>query len=1266
MAIRDPTPSEVDENAIRQGEHFADAAASLEASSRIAGGIAADAAAGGVESLSGAVAADDVSAGGTAAYAIDFPAQTSEVLGAAQAEVIAASRLDDQAGTASRNVAESSGALGDAVKAAKRASVGAADASEERSSEISPVLEDMSNQAMNMLGSESHKFVERSATLMHEQTALRDAARLDGGQAILADDLPLMFDGQQAEGPYASGGDGLLAGSLLRAATSSAVDSNSGDDLYSRSSILPNVPDHAHPLRNAALGSQSPAALGTILGVNQAMNARSLLSTIRTSVGNLREGFHPQPPSAAPPILDAFVEQATIDSTHEAISDQDDESDTLKYDPMLELGEIKARTMHDMVADIPTDDGVKRVLFLSNEQCSMLADTPNCIDKLMEAFRIEKPQLVIQLMLSNGDTSWVDSSKKVWPLPKPLAITSVLEDGKFFCFDKNQVASALHVNHCNGKTFRVKKEGMHGFIKTFEDPEFGCYGRWHPEMKIAAGDWSTGDQITLDTNTACNPYTNYSWKSRRESLQADQRLVAFMQDVIIPLAAQTRAVVLCQAHVPDCSLATAFSKAYQTKKHLWSGQPPFTVIGMTNMMRHMYAGGKQKKFWRTLQHKISSWEAMESRYKAKWPEALPTDRDFDLDRGLVNFIVNDGLEKSNELSSLPYLTLQNEMIRQWTSRVPGFSLVSGFSFMNRVLLPLQSGSQVVFIDQRDRETAANLNCAFQDHIEFRDLLKSRGIADYLQNETLSFFHAALERDGCVSGTNSFKRKSIGGGSVASDEGTCWRRPLHAQIAEVRKQSASRDDVMEAERKEERIEKVAQYVVDACFEDIFDALPDRDERLAKGETKETFLLDIRLEKIRENIVCLKHPRMQSVNCSAIREAKQLIDSLTKVDRVPEFEPLDGLLLLQEAWAHYDIKMFLAAKYKRLAKSLYVIMLILGVLGVTLTVAQTEVATDSDRAKLCAAKGRRNGTVGATVLVDMNDVSEKLCTAAWTLEYFSPDWLSAGVVLVSILTTIVVSIEGYFNAAQRWRKLRTAALSLESAIWMYRTRVGPYATSQGVSPQVMFCEQMERWNASLVSSGDIVGTSVEKRYGDKVYKHYQFKGGLNLSEYADDFHSPMNAQRYISCRLHPKQRFYESRIPKYTRYRTIFQAVLFLSSSLSALLSYFDMLHPVAIVAAVTSAITSWTSFTDLGRKCERYTNAIRGIKDLERVWNTLTPIQQSDTDNITRLICQGERVLNSEFCTWSANTAQTSKSKAKHGKRDDARSAPSKAAQVQRH
>eukprot|EP00928_Gymnodinium_smaydae_P100038 TRINITY_DN970_c2_g2_i1.p1 TRINITY_DN970_c2_g2~~TRINITY_DN970_c2_g2_i1.p1 ORF type:complete len:1074 (+),score=154.58 TRINITY_DN970_c2_g2_i1:130-3351(+) len=909
----------------------------------------------------------------------------------------------------------------------------------------------------------------------------------------------------------------------------------------------------------------------------------------------------------------------------------DDHMELPDYDAQMEIGEIQTRTMYKMVAEVQTDAGVKRVLYLSNDQCTMLSGSSKCADKLMEAFEMQKPQLVIQLLLSNGDTQWVDDSRRVWPPCKPLEITHVLSDrnepsGRLFGFSEVDASHIFLVDDwhgTHGKTYKASANGKEGNIIVWKDA-MGCRGSWAPPMETSPSDWKVGDSIRIVRDTAMQPYGICPFNSRTESLEADQSLVTFMQEVIIPLAAQTNAVVLCQAHTPDCMLSRAFSKALELKKHTWSGKPPFTLIGMTSMMRHMYAGDHKKQFWKVLQKKIPSWDAMEARYQRKWPETSPIDRRFDLDKGLSNYVINDSLEKNNDVSALPFLTLQNALIRDWMSMVPGFSLISGFSFANRVLSPLQGGSQVVFVDARERTIPYSLEAAFDEHKEFRAQLTKQHIADFLVNETLSYFHSALHRDELHA-----KKRTAGHKK---------RRPLHAQIRELQKHIDNPEGEANIVEREERIKRISKYVVDSCFEDIFNVLPDKEEREAKGQSAARFLIDVRLEKIRENIATLSHPQMHSTNCYALREAKALISSLVTVDRVPDQEPLDGLLLLREAWDQYDIKMYLARRHKKMTKILYATILVLGVLGVIITIIQGDVEAAAEGQKICLSQPPGQSSLG--------------CNMSF-LKDFDAGAMGTTVLIISVLGSIIMSIDSFFNSAQRWRKLRTAALTLESMIWMYRTRTGHFAQGNEVSPQIAFRNELSEWSAGIVREGGLSRTSMEQHYQQAVFKHYQYVGGRALLDDVDDFHSPINAQRYIDLRLKPRRKFYEERLPKYVRRGVILQICVFMCSTVSAILSYYDIISAVAMISALSSAITSWMGFTDLSRKCERYTSAIRGIKDLERTWWTLTAVQKSDIRNINKLIIKGEMVLSSEYGTWSAASSS------RKGAKDAKRSAPVK-------
>jgi hypothetical protein len=208
------------------------------------------------------------------------------------------------------------------------------------------------------------------------------------------------------------------------------------------------------------------------------------------------------------------------------------------------------------------------------------------------------------------------------------------------------------------------------------------------------------------------------------------------------------------------------------------------------------------------------------------------------------------------------------------------------------------------------------------------------------------------------------------------------------------------------------------------------------------------------------------------------------------------------------------------------------------------------------------------------------------------------LSQSIFLLSVISSLLLSVIGFINPSARWRQLRASALALESIIFQFRTRVGPFVVSNmdPSSQYTAFSKALQTWREELVAGSDLQVSVLERKHKAKVYKHHQYSGP-DMIYGADDFHSPVKPEVYIAIRLLPAMEFYQARIPTRVRWRNIMQFLVFLSSGVSAVLTYYGFPAYVAIISSVGSAITSWQEFTDTGRKIERYTSAVRSIKNL---------------------------------------------------------------------
>ena len=72
----------------------------------------------------------------------------------------------------------------------------------------------------------------------------------------------------------------------------------------------------------------------------------------------------------------------------------------------------------------------------------------------------------------------------------------------------------------------------------------------------------------------------------------------FFEQVIIPLAASTNAIVLCGAVPGDDILSESFLRIFSVAQSKWSGPPPFTVLCSYGGIKKFYQNPDKKAHWR--------------------------------------------------------------------------------------------------------------------------------------------------------------------------------------------------------------------------------------------------------------------------------------------------------------------------------------------------------------------------------------------------------------------------------------------------------------------------------------------------------------------------------------------------------------------------------------------------------------------------------------------------------------------------------------------
>ena len=99
---------------------------------------------------------------------------------------------------------------------------------------------------------------------------------------------------------------------------------------------------------------------------------------------------------------------------------------------------------------------------------------------------------------------------------------------------------------------------------------------------------------------------------------AEEKLDAFMSEVVIPLAARTHAIVIVNPHDCMCCLARSFYRMVNLQRMRWGGHLPFSVVNVTGRIRDLYFNGSADAEWRKVRWNSKNWTARDKEIKRIW------------------------------------------------------------------------------------------------------------------------------------------------------------------------------------------------------------------------------------------------------------------------------------------------------------------------------------------------------------------------------------------------------------------------------------------------------------------------------------------------------------------------------------------------------------------------------------------------------------------------------------------------------------------------
>ena len=161
------------------------------------------------------------------------------------------------------------------------------------------------------------------------------------------------------------------------------------------------------------------------------------------------------------------------------------------------------------------------------------------------------------------------------------------------------------------------------------------------------------------------------------------KLDHFMASVILPLAAQTNAIIFCSACPATCMLASSLTRMLSVHRSTWGKEPPFTVLSTTCSVSALYQNPDLNAVWRSVRRASRAWrqrdtailEATCALHKNEVPEL-----GVDLDPNAMIYLLVDAIDHRGIIGDRgAFLKLSNELLRYLATSLPSLTIKTGHS-----------------------------------------------------------------------------------------------------------------------------------------------------------------------------------------------------------------------------------------------------------------------------------------------------------------------------------------------------------------------------------------------------------------------------------------------------------------------------------------------------------------------------------------------------------------------------------------------------------
>jgi len=182
-----------------------------------------------------------------------------------------------------------------------------------------------------------------------------------------------------------------------------------------------------------------------------------------------------------------------------------------------------------------------------------------------------------------------------------------------------------------------------------------------------------------------------------------------------------------------------------------------------------------------------------------------------------------------------------------------------------------------------------------------------------------------------------------------------------------------------------------------------------EAFQKSESMLDFACDE--EKLLAIYDLINSPYVHVGNLHDLKDIEHKLERMAITDRLPPENSMEALVLLRRAWTLVDMFKANGTYYKRIAKTAYALLLLIGIIIVCITVFSVN------------SRG--------------------------TEREMDEEWTADVLLFVALFGSFLTGLVTMMDPTRKWLQLRGAQLGLESEIWLFRTRSGEYMSTTTIS-------------------------------------------------------------------------------------------------------------------------------------------------------------------------------------------------------------------------